>query len=62
MKVSKALQEVCVCLLVLIIYIFVQSNTRCILEFIQLFGVFCLTCKSENKYVFFSFLFFLFPF
>lgn len=61
MKVSKALREVCVCvLLFFFLNIFVQSNTRWFLEFmVCVFFVcfFCLTCKSENKYVFSSFLF-----
>lgn len=61
MKVSKALREVCVCVLLFFLKnIFVQSNTRWFLEFMVCFFCvcfFCLTCKSENKYVFSSFLF-----
>lgn len=40
MKVSKALREVCVCVLLFFIYIFVQSNTRWLLECIQFVGAF----------------------
>lgn len=62
MKVSKALREVCVCSSIFFFFnIFVQSNTRWFLEFMVWFFFvcvfFCLTCKSENKYVFSSFLF-----